>query len=115
MDYYGLNLTTPTIPKVGFSEARKSYELQKREEAFMNFNRCSRCGGFFMAEGDTCPNCLQRDKFEMNRLENFIEENPNTSLNMNDIASNTGISDKNLNRFLANEQFNEFINKNISL
>ncbi len=52
----------------------------------MNFNRCSRCGGFFMAEGDTCPNCLQRDKFEMNRLENFIEENPNTSLNMNDIA-----------------------------
>ena len=81
----------------------------------MNFNRCSRCGGFFMAEGDTCPNCLQRDKFEMNRLENFIEENPNTSLNMNDIASYTGVSDKNLNRFLANEQFNEFINKNISL
>ena len=42
MDYYGLNLTTPTIPEVGFSEARKSYELQKREEAFMNFNRCTR-------------------------------------------------------------------------
>lgn len=42
MDYYGLNLTTPTIPKVGFIEARKSYELQKREEAFMNFNRCTR-------------------------------------------------------------------------
>lgn len=42
MNYYGLNLTTPTIPEVGFSEARKSYELQKREEAFMNFNRCTR-------------------------------------------------------------------------
>lgn len=42
MDYYGLHLTTPTIPEVGFSEARKSYELQKREEAFMNFNRCTR-------------------------------------------------------------------------
>lgn len=38
MDYHGLNLTTPTIPEVGFSEARKSYELQKREESFMNFN-----------------------------------------------------------------------------
>lgn len=78
----------------------------------MNFNKCSRCGGFFMAEGNTCPNCLQRDRFEMNRLENFIEENPNTTLNMSDIASNVGISDRNLNRFLANEQFSEIINKN---
>ncbi len=81
----------------------------------MNFNKCSRCGGFFMSDGNTCPNCLQKDQMEMIRLENFIEENPNTTLNMNDIASNAGISDKNLNRFLANEQFSEIVNKNISL
>ena len=49
----------------------------------MNFNRCSRCGGFFMAEGDTCPNCLQRDKFEMNRLENFIEERKQARIDKN--------------------------------
>ena len=81
----------------------------------MNFNKCSRCGGFFMSDGNTCPNCLQKDQMEMIRLENFIEENPNTTLNMNDIASNAGISVKNLNRFLANEQFSEIVNKNISL
>lgn len=81
----------------------------------MNFNKCSRCGGFFIADGNTCPNCLQKDQMEMIRLENFIEENPNTTFSVSDIAINTGISDKNLNRFLENKQFNDFINKNISL
>ncbi len=79
----------------------------------MNFNKCSRCGGFFVSDGNTCPNCLQKDQSEMYRLENFIEENPNTNLNLEDIALSTGISNKNLTRFLANEQFNNFVNKNI--
>ena len=81
----------------------------------MNFNKCSRCGGFFMADGNTCPNCLQKDQLEIGRLENFIMENSNTNLNLEDIASSTGISDKNLNRFLAQEQFSNFVNKTISL
>lgn len=81
----------------------------------MNFNKCSRCGGFFISEGDTCPNCLQRDKFEMNRLENFIKENSNANFNLEDAALSNGISNKNLNRFLSQEQFSEFVNKNISL
>lgn len=51
----------------------------------------------------------------MSRLENFIMENSNTNLNLEDIASSTGISDKNLNRFLAQEQFSNFVNKTISL
>ena len=81
----------------------------------MNFNRSSRCGGFFMSEGNTCPSCLQKDQLEMSRLENFIMENSNTNLNLEDIASNTGISNKNLNRFLSQEQFSNFVNKTISL
>ena len=81
----------------------------------MNFNRCSRCGGFFMSEGNTWPSCLQKDQLEMSRLENFIMENSNTNLNLEDIASNTGISNKNLNRFLSQEQFSNFVNKTISL
>lgn len=79
----------------------------------MNFNKCSRCGGFFVSNGNTCPNCLQKDQMEMYRLESFIQENPNTKLNLETIASSTGISNKNLNRFLANEQFSEFISKNM--
>ena len=64
-----------------------------------------------MSDGNTCPNCLQKDQLEMSRLENFIMENSNTNLNLEDIASSTGISDKNLNRFLAQEQFSNFVNK----
>lgn len=79
----------------------------------MNFNKCSRCGGFFISEGNTCPNCIQKDQMEMYRLETFIQENPNTTLNLENIASTTGISDKNLNRFLTNEHFNEFVQKNM--
>lgn len=79
----------------------------------MNFNKCSRCGGFFISGGNTCPNCIQKDEMEMYRLENFIEENSNTTFNLEDLALNTGISSKNLNRFLANEQFSNLLNKNI--
>lgn len=81
----------------------------------MNFNKCSRCGGFFVYEGDTCPNCLQKDQQEINRLENFIIENSNANFNLEDAALSNGISNKNLNRFLSQEQFSEFVNKNISL
>ena len=79
----------------------------------MNFNKCSRCGGFFVSDGNTCPNCLQKDQKEMYRLENFIEENPNTTLNLEDIALSTGISNKNLNRFFNDKQFSDFVNKNM--
>ena len=68
-----------------------------------------------MSDWITFPNCLQKDQLEMSRLENFIMENSNTNLNLEDIASSTGISDKNLNRFLAQEQFSNFVNKTISL
>mgnify|MGYP000468401545 CR=1 FL=1 len=81
----------------------------------MNFNKCSRCGGFFVSEGNTCPNCLQKDQQEINRLENFIIENSNANFNLEDAALSNGISNKNLNRFLSQEQFSEFVNKNISL
>ena len=40
----------------------------------MYFNKGSRCGGFFMSDGNTCPNCLQKDQLEMSRLEKFIIE-----------------------------------------
>ena len=71
----------------------------------MNFNKCSRCGCFFLTEGTVCPNCQPKDQLEINRLKDYIAENTDISYNMNHIISSTGISDKNLNRFLADTQY----------
>ena len=73
----------------------------------MNLNRCCRCGCFFVSDNSVCPNCAQKDQYEMNHLKNFLEENPN-SININDLANSTGISSKNLDRFLAQKQFSDF-------
>ncbi len=74
----------------------------------MNFNKCSRCGGFFISEGNTCPNCLPKDQLEINKLENFIAENTTSNLSIDDVIYSTGISNKNLNRYLMQNQFSDF-------
>ena len=30
----------------------------------MEFNRCSRCGSFYVSEGNVCPNCSKKDNAE---------------------------------------------------
>ena len=76
----------------------------------MNFNKCSRCGCFFMTNSTVCPNCQEKDALEMHRLENYMQENENDngSYNFDTIMSSTGISAKNLTRFLNQEQFSDF-------
>ncbi len=73
----------------------------------MNFNKCSRCGCFFMSDGSVCPNCQPKEQYEMSQLKDFLEENTN-QINIENLSSSTGISVKNLNRFLAQEQFADF-------
>lgn len=73
----------------------------------MNFNKCCRCGCFFMSDNNVCPNCQPKDQYEMNQLKNFLEENT-SQINIDNLSSYTGISVKNLNRFLAQEQFSDF-------
>lgn len=66
----------------------------------MDFKKCSRCGSFFVSNGDVCPNCTTKDIFEFNTFKGYIEENGfNSSLDI--ISGETGISLKNLNRFLG--------------
>lgn len=73
----------------------------------MNLNKCNRCGCFFMADSDVCPKCAPKDQFEMGQLKNFFEENQN-QVNLDNLSASTGISVKNLNRFLSQEQFSDF-------
>ncbi len=73
----------------------------------MNLNKCSRCGCFFMTDNSVCPNCQAKDQFEMSQLQNFLEENTN-QINIDSLSVSTGISVKNLNRFLSQDQFSDF-------
>lgn len=77
----------------------------------MNFNKCSRCGCFFLSDGIVCPNCAPKDEMEMSRLQNYMEENSGIEYSMNQVISSTGISDKNLNRFLSQKQFSTLANQ----
>lgn len=64
----------------------------------MNFNKCNRCGAFYACEGNVCPKCSPKDALELSTLKNYIEENGFSSIDV--VSVGTGISTKNLNRFL---------------
>lgn len=74
----------------------------------MEFKKCARCGCFYTSNDNVCYNCLSKEKFEMNKFKNYIEEANLGSINsLNDIAINTGISGKNINRFLGYDAFSQ--------
>lgn len=74
----------------------------------MEFKKCERCGCFFASNDNVCYNCLTKDRFEMSKFKNFIEENNINQINsLSDLSVQTGISQKNLNRFLGYEDFND--------
>ena len=79
----------------------------------MNINRCKRCGAFFTTDTNVCPNCQTKDNSDISKLKNFLSENecPNS---LDALSINTGISEKNLNRFLEIDDFKEYKN-NINL
>ncbi len=74
----------------------------------MNFNKCERCGCFFATDNSTCPSCSTKDNIEMNTLKNYIINNSiseDITTNVSAISNDTGITVKNLNRFLDNKSF----------
>jgi len=70
----------------------------------MEFKKCNRCGGFFAAEGTVCPKCSPKDNLELSTFKNYIEENGLSSIEAMSIG--TGISAKNINRFINLEGIN---------
>lgn len=67
----------------------------------MELNRCSRCGAFYTDNGDVCPKCSNKDNLEFSTFKSYIEQNGISSIN--NIATNTGIAQKNVTRFFASE------------
>lgn len=81
----------------------------------MEFKRCARCGCFYTSNDSVCQNCLPKDKKEINQLKNFIEYN-NEIDSINSLSINTGISEKNLQRYLTDSEYKDIHNNfNITL
>ncbi|MBQ2835537.1 MAG: hypothetical protein IJE68_01715 [Clostridia bacterium] len=64
----------------------------------MELNKCSRCGAFHANESDVCPKCAGKDILELSTFKTYIAENGVTSVDT--IATQTGITQKNVNRFI---------------
>ena len=84
----------------------------------MELNKCSRCGAFHVSESDVCPKCAGKDTLELSTFKTYIEENGFSSIDT--IATETGIAQKNVNRFmgyqgieLPEEQKNDFANSGV--
>jgi hypothetical protein len=73
----------------------------------MELNRCSRCGNFYVAEGNVCPKCSTKDGFEFSAFKSYVQENGFEN-SLNTISNDTGISVKNLNRFIRYEEFQDY-------
>lgn len=87
----------------------------------MELNKCKRCGAFFISNNYVCPNCEPKDVAELSKLKTFLTEN-NCPNSIETLACDTGISVKNLNRFLEQKDFSSLLsnlsdtsNKNINI
>lgn len=69
----------------------------------MNLNKCSRCGCFFSSTTDVCPKCESKDENDINQLKNFLNESDRSAISVEDLSLHTGVSLKNVNRFLQNK------------
>ena len=76
----------------------------------MEFNKCSRCGNFFISNDEVCPKCKTKDTLEFETFKNYIEKN-GMNEDLNTLSNETGISTKNLNRFLNFADYNGSIGK----
>lgn len=70
----------------------------------MNFNKCERCGCFFITDGNVCPSCAPKDVNELSKLNNYFTENK-TQMTINELSSVIGISQKNILRLISNDKF----------
>ena len=73
----------------------------------MELNRCSRCGNFYVSAGNVCPKCSTKDGVEFSTFKSYVEEN-GLENSLNTISNETGISVKNINRFLGYEEFQNY-------
>ena len=67
--------------------------------------RCARCGCLYTTDTDVCQDCKKKDLIDLNKLKGFMEEGFVAGTTKQDILNGTGISAKNLERYLGYEEF----------
>lgn len=71
----------------------------------MELKRCARCGSFFTSDSEVCQRCNKKDNADVLKLKNFLEDGQDAIKDKEELAMYTGISIKNLNRYLNMEEF----------
>ena len=69
----------------------------------MEFKKCVRCGCFFTSSNNICCNCESKDRYDIAKINNIIEEN-DTFNSIEELSSLTGVNLNNLNRFISNNK-----------
>ena len=65
----------------------------------MELKKCARCGCFYASTGTVCCNCDTKDKQDIYTLNNFIINSPQVP-SVDTLSFNTGVSIKNISRFI---------------
>lgn len=68
----------------------------------MEFKRCMRCGSFFVAGNNICCDCELKDRNDIAKLNNILENSPNIN-SIEELSLNSGINLSNINRFIENK------------
>jgi hypothetical protein len=71
----------------------------------MELKRCARCGKFYASDVEVCQECAKKDSADLSKLKGFFAEGYVGGITKNQIISSTGISARNLNRYLGYEEF----------
>lgn len=81
----------------------------------MELKRCARCGSFYTSKYEVCHECVKKDNADLSKLKGYFDEQYESGATKSQIASSTGISARNLNRYLGYEQFSGiYISENAS-
>jgi len=72
----------------------------------MELKRCVRCGKFYDTEVEVCQDCIIKDMADMGKLKSFLVDGYTSGISKTEIAESTGISARNLDRYLGYEEFN---------
>lgn len=71
----------------------------------MELKRCVRCGKFYATDVEVCHECEKKDVADLSKLKMYFSEGYSQGITRGEISASTGISAKNLNRFLEYEEF----------
>ena len=72
----------------------------------MELKKCARCGKFFASDVDVCHECEKKDLADLSKLKGYFADEYVTGVSKLEISASTGISNRNLTRYLGYQEFN---------